>query len=68
VQVPAMSEGEPNDFEVIRDALLRLDPETRIQTIEAMKALRALPRPVTVRILADAGMRAALHVPRPLPV
>jgi hypothetical protein len=56
----------PSNFEVIRDTLLRLDPETRAQTIEAMKILRTLPHPVAVRILADAGVRAELHAPRSL--
>ena len=47
--------GGPGDFELIRDTLLRLDPETRAEVIAAMKALRALPVPVAVRILANAG-------------
>ena len=43
-----------SDFELIRDALLRFDPETRHHLIEAMKIMRTLPRPVAVRILASA--------------
>ena len=58
-------EGEPGNFELIRDALLRLDPETRAQVVETMKVMRALPRPVAARILADAAMRS-LDAHRPL--
>jgi hypothetical protein len=43
-----------SDFELIRDGLLRLDPETRVQVVETMKVLRELPIPVAVRILANA--------------
>ena len=43
-----------SDFELIRDTLLQFDPETRHHVIEAMKALRGMPVPVAVRILADA--------------
>ena len=50
--------GEPGDFELIRDTLLQFDPETRHQVIGAMKAIRELPRPVAVRILAEAGAQA----------
>lgn len=61
-----MSEDERSNFEVIRDTLLQMDPETRYQAVEAMKALRALPVPVAVRVLSEAGMRARLYAPRPL--
>jgi len=50
--------GEPSNFEVIRDGLLRLDPETRHHVIEAMRVLRDAPIPVGVRILARAGAAA----------
>jgi len=50
--------GEPSDFEVIRDGLLRLDPETRHHVIEAMMVLRDAPLPVGVRILARAAAAA----------
>lgn len=60
-------DDERTNFEVIRDTLLQMDPETRYQVIGAMKALRALPRPVAVRVLlADAAMRADLYAPRPM--
>lgn len=55
-----------SDFEVIRDTLLQMDPETRTEVIGVMEALRACPRPVAVRILANAAMRA--HLNRPLPL
>ena len=54
-------EGEPSNFELIRDTLLRLDPETCAQTIEAMKVIRTLPTPVAVRILANAARDSALR-------
>ena len=50
--------GEPSDFEVIRDGLLRLDPETRHHVIEAMRVLRDAPLPVGVRVLAGAAATA----------
>ena len=50
--------GGPGDFQLIRDTLLRFDPETRHQVIETMRVLRELPVPAAVRILAEAGMRA----------
>jgi hypothetical protein len=53
--------GVTDDFELIRDALLRLGPETRSETIEAMKVFRTLPRPVAVRVLLDESRRATLH-------
>ena len=56
-----MSAGERNDFEAIRDGLLHLDPETRHQVIASMRLLREMPRPVAVRVLADAAMKAQLH-------
>lgn len=40
------------NFELICDGLLRLDPETRHQVIQAMMVLREVPVPATVRILA----------------
>jgi len=55
-----------SDFELIRDTLLQLDPETRHQAIEAMKALRALPVPVAVRVLATESMRQQMCRPGPL--
>lgn len=51
-----------SNFEVIRDALLEMDPETRSAVIAAMKALQTVPRPVAARILANGAMRA---YPRP---
>ena len=64
----AVSDGDSQrgDFDLIRDTLLQMDPETRAEAIEAMKALRALPPAAAVRVLADAGMRANLHARRPL--
>ena len=59
--------SELSDFGVIRDTLLELDPETRTQVIEAMEALRALPVPVAVRILAKAAADAELTRFRLLP-
>ena len=50
--------GEPSNFEVIRDGLLRLDPETRHHVIEAMRVLRDAPLPVGVRVLARAARSA----------
>lgn len=50
------------DFEVIRETLLQMDPETRTEVIAAIKALRACPRLVAVRILAKAA------VPPPMPL
>jgi hypothetical protein len=42
-----------SDFELIRDTLARLDPETRRETVEAMIWLRKLPVPVALRILVQ---------------
>lgn len=55
-----MSDEEPSDFEVMRSALLRMDPETRAEVIEAMKAIRALPTHIAVRVLANAAMDEAI--------
>jgi len=54
------AQGQQSDFEVIRDTLLQMDPETATEVIAAMGALRACPRPVAVRILANAAIRAEL--------
>lgn len=59
---------EPSNFELIRDTLLRMDPETRAETIEAMKVFQTVPRPVGVSVLAHAAMRANLYAPRVLVV
>lgn len=61
---PQPAAGRASDFELIRDGLLRLDPDTRAEVIAAMKALRATPTHVAVRILAQAAIRAALTSPR----
>jgi len=58
------TEDRQGDFELIRDTLLKMDPETRHQVIEAMKAIRACPPPVAVRVLADAAMRSRMARPR----
>ena len=52
------TEDQRSNFEVIRDTLLQVNPETRAEVIAAMEALRACPRPVAVRILANAALRA----------
>lgn len=58
------NDGEPGNFEVIRDTLLGMDPETRFQVVETMKLLRTMPRPAAVRVLAEASTRAReLHMP-----
>jgi hypothetical protein len=51
--------SDRENFEAIRDGLLRLDPETRAEVIEGMRLFQALPLPVGVRILAAAASRAA---------
>jgi hypothetical protein len=61
---PMTTEDRRGDFELIRGTLLQMDSETRHQVIEAMKALRACPRPVAVRVLADAAVRSQLARPR----
>ena len=51
--------GDPDrrsDFEVIRDSLLRMDPETRAEVVATMRALRALPPLAAVRVLAKAAV------------
>lgn len=48
--------GDASDFEVLRDVLLRLDPDTRADIIETIRILRDLPVPVAVRVLADAAL------------
>jgi hypothetical protein len=57
------AEDQRSDFEVIRDTLLQMDPDTRVEVVAAMQAIRACPRPVAVRILANAAMRADLNLP-----
>ena len=52
------TDSEPSGFEVLRDGLLRLDPETRHHVIEAMRVLRDAPLPVGVRVLARAARSA----------
>jgi hypothetical protein len=54
-------DGQPGNFEVIRDALARMDPETRHETIEAMRVFRTLPKPAAVRVLLNATARAQLR-------
>jgi hypothetical protein len=50
-----------SNFEVIYDTLLEMDPETRHHVIGAMLAIRELPVPDAVRILAKPA-----PAPRPL--
>jgi len=53
------AEDKRSNFEVIRDTLLQMDPETRAEVIAAMIALRELPVPVAVRILASGAFTHA---------
>lgn len=41
------------NYELIRDTLLKMDPETRTEVVAAMEAIRQVPIPVAVRILAN---------------
>ena len=50
-----MTTDPRSDFEVLRDGLLELDPDTRHEVIETMKVLRTLPPPVAARVLANAA-------------
>jgi|HubBroStandDraft_6_1064221.scaffolds.fasta_scaffold00062_38 hypothetical protein len=50
----------PSDFDLIQDALRRLDPDTREHVIAAMKIVRTMPRPVAVRFLTEQAWRAQL--------
>lgn len=52
-----MNGTERSDFDVIRDFLLTLDPETRHQVIASMRLIRDLPAPAAVRIMINAAWR-----------
>lgn len=53
----------PRDFEILRQGLLELDPETRAHVIAAIPILRSLPESAAVRILAQAALRSQLESP-----